>query len=120
MDEVARAYRSLKIVIGDMGEPFVEQTLRMVNKHENVYADLTIKPGSVWGVYNIVVSAYEYGVMDKLLFGSGFPYGDAGECIEALLGFNKLLGDVSLPRVPRGEIRNIIERNSLAVLGINQ
>jgi hypothetical protein len=58
--------------------------------------------------------------MNKLLFGSGFPFGNAGECMETLLGFNKLLGDTNLPTVPRGNIRNIIERDTLEVLGIKK
>jgi len=118
LDEVAGAFPGLKIVIGNMGMPFVEQTLSMAAKHENVYADLTIKPGSVWQIYNMVVAAYEHGVMDKLLFGSGFPFGNAGQCIETLLGFNKLLADTNLPTVPRGNIRSIVERDTLRLLGI--
>ena len=118
LDEVAREFSGLKIIIGNMGMPFIEQTLSMVAKHENVYADLTIKPNSVWQTYNTVVAAYERNVMDKLLFGSGFPLGNAGECIETLLGFNMLLADTNLPTVPRGSIRNIIERNTLELLGI--
>ena len=58
--------------------------------------------------------------MNKLLFGSGFPYGNAGECIETLLGFNKLLADTNLPTVRRGDIRNIIERDTLELLGIER
>jgi len=119
LDEVARAFPDLKIVIGDMGTPFIEQTLTLVAKHENVYGDLTIKPANVWQIYNTVLSAHEVGVMDKLLFGSGFPMGNPDECIEALLGFNKLLADTNLPTVPRGHIRNIIERNTLEILGID-
>ncbi len=118
LDEVARAFPELKMVIGSMGVPFVEQTLSMVSKHEHVFADLTIRPGKVWQTYNIVVAAYERDVMDKLLFGSGFPLGNAGECIETLLGFNMLLADTQLPNVPRGSIRNVIERDSLDLLGI--
>jgi hypothetical protein len=57
--------------------------------------------------------------MDKLLFGSGFPSGNAGQCIETLLGFNMLLADTNLPTVPRGSIRNVIERNTLELLGID-
>jgi len=120
LDEVAREFGALKIVIGTMGMPFVEQTLSMVAKHENVYADLTIRPSNVWQVYNMVAAAHEYGVMDKLLFGSGFPFGNAGECMEILLGFNKLLADTNLPTVPRGSIRSIIERDTLDVLGIKK
>lgn len=118
LDEVARSFPQLKIIIGTMGMPFVEQTLTMAAKHKNVYADLTIRPTRVWEVYNTIAAAYEHGVMDKLLFGSGFPFGDAKECIETLLGFNKLLADTNLPTVPRSDIQNIIERNTLEVLGI--
>ncbi|MEJ2705425.1 MAG: amidohydrolase family protein [Sedimentisphaerales bacterium] len=118
LDEVAREFPDLKVVIGNMGMPFIEQTLSMVSRHKNVYADLTIRPKNVWQTYNMVVAAYEYGVMDKLLFGSGFPTGNAGTCIETLLGFNMLLADTNLPTVPRGSIRNVVERDTLKLLGI--
>jgi predicted TIM-barrel fold metal-dependent hydrolase len=118
LDEVARESPSLKMIIGNMGMPFIEQTLSMVSRHKNVYADLTIRPKNVWQTYNMVVAAHEHGVMDKLLFGSGFPSGNAGQCIEALLGFNMLLADTNLPTVPRGSIRNIIERDTLKLLGL--
>ena len=118
LDEVAREFSALKIIIGSMGVPFVEQTFSMVAKHENVYADLTIQPSNVWQIYNMIVAAHERGVMGKLLFGSGFPFGNAGECMETLLGFNMLLADTNLPTVPRGNIRNIIERDTLKLLGI--
>ena len=118
LDEVAREFANLKIIIGNMGVPFVEQTLSIIARHKNVYADLTICPGRVWQTYNMVVAAYEHGVMDKLLFGSGFPSASAGQCIETLLGFNMLLADTNLPTVPRGSIRNIIERDTLELLGI--
>ena len=120
LDEVAREFKALKIVIGTMGIPFIEQTLSVLTKHKNVYADLTIKPSNVWQVYNIMAAAHEYGVMDKLLFGSGFPSGKAGQCIETLLSLNKVLADTNLPTVPRGSIRNIIERNTLEALGIEK
>jgi hypothetical protein len=120
LDEVARAFPRLKFVIGNMGVPFVEQTLSMVSKHENVFADLTIRPTKLWQTYNIVVAAHERNVMDKLVFGSGFPAANSEECIEALLGFNMLLADTKLPTVPRGSIRSVIERDSLDLLGIRR
>ncbi len=119
LDEVARKFPLLKIVIGSMGRPFVSQTLCMLGKHDNVYADLTIDPDRVWEVYNIVLSANEAGVMDKLLFGSGYPFAEPGNCIETLLGFNKLLAEANLPTVPREKIRQLIERDTLSLLGIN-
>ncbi len=120
LDEVARTFPRLKIIIGSMGVPFVDQTLALLNKHENVFADLTIQPGKVWQTYNIVVAAHEWGIMDKLVFGSGYPRSTAGACIETLLGFNMLLADTKLPTVPRASIRNVIERDALELLGIKR
>jgi len=118
LDQVAREFPSLKIVIGSMGVPFLSQTLCVVNKHENVYADLTVSPYKKWEVYNTVVRAHEGGVMDKLLFGSGYPLSRPDSCIETLLGFNMLLANTNLPGVPREEIRGVVERDTLAVLAI--
>lgn len=118
LDEIARTFQDLKIIIASMGFPFREQTLLMTAKHANVYADLTIRPGRTWQTYNTVVAAHEMQVMDKLLFGSGFPVGNAWECMETLLGFNMLLADTNLPTVPRGSIRSVIERDTLELLGI--
>lgn len=118
IDEVARTFDRLKIIIGRMGAPFLEQTNSLLVKHENVYADLSIHPQRVWQVYNLVMTAYEAGVMDKLLFGSGFPFADPGVCIETLLGFNKLLADTHLPQVPREKLRSVVERDALTLLGL--
>jgi hypothetical protein len=120
LDEVARTFPDLKMIVGGMGAPFVDQTFALVAKHKNVYADLTVRPSSVWQVFNTVVAANEHGVMDKLLFGSGFPLGNAGQCIETLLGFNMLFADTNLPTVPRDRIRTIVEREALELLGIGR
>lgn len=118
LDEVARTFSDLKIIIGRMGTPFLEQTNSLLLKHANVYADVSIHPQRVWEVYNLVMTAYEAGVMDKLLFGSGFPFAEPGACIETLLGFNKLLADTHLPQVPREKIRSVVERDTLTLLGL--
>jgi predicted TIM-barrel fold metal-dependent hydrolase len=120
LDGIARTFRKLKIIIGDIGLPFVEQTYSMLAKHENVYADFTVNPNRAWQTFNIVLRAFENKVMDKLLFGSGFPLGRADRCIEVLLGFNRLLSGANLPTVPRADIRDFLERDTLSVLGIKQ
>ncbi len=118
LDEIAQRFKSLKIIIGSMGLPFVSETVCMLAKHENVFGDLTINPQKVWEVYNTVLCAHEADVLGKLFFGSGLPFGKPQNCIETLLGFNRLLADTNLPTVPREKIREIIERDSLNILGI--
>lgn len=119
LDEIARTFTSLKIIIGSMGRPFVEQTVALLDKHKNVYADLTMSPNRVWQLYTTILSAHEREVTDRLLYGSGFPLGSPEAYIEALLGFNRLLAGTNLPAVPRETIRGIIERNSVELLGLN-
>ncbi|MFA5423293.1 MAG: amidohydrolase family protein [Phycisphaerae bacterium] len=119
LDEIASEFKDLKIIIGNMGHPFVYQTLAVVANHPNVYADLTVRVDRPWQLYTTVIAAYEAELLDKLLFGSGYPCGDAAASIEALLGFNKRLGDTNLPAVPRDELRKIVERDSAALLGVD-
>jgi len=57
-------------------------------------------------------------VMNKLLFGSGFPLSTARECIETLMSLNKISSGTNLPTVPRAVIRDVIERDTLGLLGI--
>ena len=120
LDEVARTFPKLKIIVGNMGFPFYDHTLCLLAKHQNVYADLSVRPGNPWQVYNIVAAAHDQQVMDKLLFGSAFPAARARDCIETLLGFNKLLGEANLPVVPRANMQAIIERETLKLLGIEK
>jgi len=117
LDEVARTFPNLKIIIGSMGMPFVDQTISMITKHPNVYADMTLSPRRTWEVFNTITLAYEREVMGKLLFGSGYPLGSPAAYIEALLGFNKLFANSSLPAIPREAIREAVERDSAALLG---
>ena len=120
LDEIARSFKDLKIIIGTMGLPFVEQALTVAAKHENVYVDLSGAAGRVWQIYNFLMSANEFGVLDNLLFGSGFPAAKVQGCMESLLGLNQLLSDTSLPVVPLSSIRGVIERDSLKTLGIER
>ena len=84
MDEVAREFPELKIVIAHLGYPWIDETVVMLGKHPNVYADVSGLLAQSWRAYDALVCAYQYGVMDKLLFGSGFPFTSAAHCIEAL------------------------------------
>jgi predicted TIM-barrel fold metal-dependent hydrolase len=57
-------------------------------------------------------------VIDKLLFGSDFPYTDAADCIEALYSINQIAQGTNLPLIPREALRGIVERDTLALLGL--
>jgi uncharacterized protein len=118
LDEVARAFPRLRIIVAQMGHPWIEETMCLLSKHENVFSDVSGMLGRRWQAYNALVLAHEYGVIDKLLFGSDFPYTSATECIESLYSINQIAQGTNLPVVPRESLRGIIERDALALLGL--
>jgi predicted TIM-barrel fold metal-dependent hydrolase len=71
-----------------------------------------------WQAYNALVSAYQAGVIEKLLFGSDFPYTSAEDCIESLYSINQLAQGTNLPVIPREALRGIVERDALNLLGL--
>jgi predicted TIM-barrel fold metal-dependent hydrolase len=118
LDEIARTFPQLRLVIAQMGQPWVEETICLLGKHQNVFADVSGLLSRPWQAYNTMVAAHQSGVIDKLLFGSDFPYTNATECIEALYSLNQLAQGTNLPVVPRENLRGIVERDALSLLGL--
>jgi len=118
VDEVAREFPSLKLIISQLGYPWMEEAVALLAKHRNVYADISGLLDYPWKAYNALLSAYQAGVMDHLLFGSNFPYATTANCIESLYGINQFSHGTALPAIPREQLRQIVERDTLHVLGI--
>jgi len=118
-DEVARSFPKLRLVIAQMGHPWVDETICLLGKHNNVYADVSGLLGRPWQAYNALVSAHQSQVIDKLLFGSDFPYTVVPDCIEALYSINQFSQGTNLPVVPRESLRGVVERDALGLLGIS-
>ena len=118
LDEIAREYPRLTIVITAMGHPWVEEGIALIGKHERVFASVAGLLRRPWQAYNALVLAHQYNVMDKVLFGSDFPYFSAPEAIKAVYRLHEVTQGTNLPAVPRETLRAMVERNTLAVLGI--
>lgn len=118
LDEVARELPQLKLVIAHLGYPWVEECIVLLGKHPNVYADISSLLHRPWQAYNALLSAFQYGIMDKLFFGSDFPYTSAAAAIESLYRINQLVTGTNLPTVPRAQLAGIVERDALGLLNL--
>ncbi len=118
-DEVARALPMLPIVISQLGHPWIDEALLLLGKHERVFADISGVASRPWQLYNALLGAASLGVMDRLLFGSGFPFETPARAIESLYTVNAFSHGTQLPSIARASIRSIVERDSLACLGID-
>ena len=119
LDEVARTFPNLRIVIAQVGHPWTPQTLLLLSKHEHVYADLSLMTQRPWELYNILLAAYQQGAIDRLLLGSDFPFLTPKQAILNIYSVNTFTQGTPLPPVPREQLRGIVERDTLACLGIH-
>jgi hypothetical protein len=118
-DEVARLHPKLRIVIGELGWPWIDECLAMLMKHQNVFAEISGVSSRPWQLYNALLGAQSLGVLDRLFFGSGFPYEQPAKAIENLYSVNAYAHGTQLPAIPRAALRSIAERDPFAVLGID-
>ena len=119
LEDVAMEYPGLKIVIAHMGHPWMEETIVLIRKQPNIYADISALYYRPWQFYNGMISACEYGCPHKLLLGSDYPFTTPGETIERLRRINAVTGNSGLPQVPSGVIEELIERDTLRLLGLS-
>jgi hypothetical protein len=98
IDAVARNFPDLKIVMAHMGHPWEGETIAVIRKQPNVYADISALYWRPKQFENSMGLAREYGVTHKLLFGSDYPFGTPADMIEAVrrVGLEELLHRDSL------------------------
>ncbi len=118
LDEVAREFPKLTMVVSGMGWPHVEECVALLAKQPRVFADVAGLVGRPWVAYNALVLAHQFEVTDKVLLASGFPALTPARAIEGLYRLHELTAGTSLPTVPREVMRGIVERDSLGLLGI--
>ena len=120
LDEVARDFPRLKIIISQVGHPWIEETLVLMSKHRNVFADLSNVVTRPWQLYSLLLSAHQQGVIDRLLLGSDFPFCTPQKAITTIYSVNTLTQGTMLPSVPREQLRSIVERDALEALGLRK
>ena len=120
LDEVARAFPELRLVLTSLGDPWIDQGLALTAKHPTVFADLSEIMRRPWPLYNALLRAYQRGVIGQIVFGSNFPFLTPEHAIVNIYSVNTLIQGTHLPSVPREQLRSIVERDTLRCLGLNE
>jgi hypothetical protein len=58
----------------------------------------------------------EYGVWNKILFGTDYPFTTVNDTIAGVRGLNNMLAGTALPRLNEDKIEQLIHRNTLPLL----
>lgn len=118
LDRVAIQFPDVKIIAAHLGHPYEPECVAVIRKHPNVYADVSALHYRPFQLYNSLILVQEYGVWDKLLFGSDYPFTTVDASIEGLRGLNGQLEGTRLPRLDEQQIEALIHRDSLSILGL--
>jgi predicted TIM-barrel fold metal-dependent hydrolase len=118
MDEIAMRFPELRIVMAHMGHPWQRETIVTIRKHPHVYADVSALFYRPWSFYEGLRLATEWGALGKLLLGSDFPIATPAETIAGLRRVNDPIAGTALPAVPLDALEELINRDSLSLLGL--
>jgi predicted TIM-barrel fold metal-dependent hydrolase len=118
LDEIAIDFPQLKMIIAHLGHPWIAETLVVIRKHPNLYSDISALHYRPWQFYNALIMAKEYGVLEKILFGSDYPFTTPEAQIQGLRNINHVTEGTNLPRLTSEEIERLIYSPTLACLGL--
>jgi predicted TIM-barrel fold metal-dependent hydrolase len=120
MDEVAIRFPELRVVMAHLGHPWQRETIVTIRKHPHLYADISALFYRPWSFYEGLRLATEWGVLDRLLFGSDFPIATPSETAAGLRAVNDPIAGTALPPVPLDAIEELIARDPLPLLGLDR
>lgn len=118
LDDIAIQFPELKMIVAHLGHPWIGETLVLIRKHPNLYSDISALHYRPWQFYNALIMAKEYGVLDKILFGSDYPFTTPEAQIEGLRNINHFTEGTNLPRLTGEEIERLIYSPTLICLGL--
>lgn len=118
VEPVALKHPGIKFILAHLGHPWEGECVVTIRKHPNVYADLSALHYRPFQLYQSLMLVQEYGVWDKILFGSDYPFTTVNASIEGLRGLNRMLEGTALPRLHVDRIEEVIHRDTLRLLGL--
>ena len=87
------------MILAHMGHPWYGDCIAVARKQPNVFCEISALFYRPWQYYNILIEAQEYKIIDKVFFGTDFPFSKVGESVDGLLNINDQVAGTKLPRV---------------------
>lgn len=117
VDEVARRHPGLTQIIAHMGHPWQRETVIILRKNRRVFSDVSAQWARPFDGYRALIRAQEWGVVDKLLFGSDFPVWTPAEAIAGLRSLAEIR-PAGLPAISTETIDWLLDGDPRPALGL--
>ena len=118
LDAVAIRHPEVRIILAHLAHPYEGECVAVIRKHPNLYADVSALYYRPFQLYQSLMLVQEYGVWDKVLFGTDYPFTTVNDTMEGLRNLNQMLEGTALPRLNEVAIEQMITRDSLSLLGL--
>lgn len=120
LDDIAIAFPDLRIIVAHMGHPWIYETVVVMRRHANVYADTSAIPSRPTVLAAALAAAKEYGVLPKVLFGSDSPMVTTQGAVDSLRAVVARMQQVAYTPVTDAELHDLLHRPSFELLGISE
>jgi predicted TIM-barrel fold metal-dependent hydrolase len=116
IDVVAKNFPKMRIVLAHLGYPRVDETLYVLRKHKNVYADISWPYGNInhpsylWLLWRDMLTALNLGVFQKLVFGTDYPGIRQKPYLDMLMSANKYAPHKDL-QIPEEKLWAMLDEN---------
>jgi predicted TIM-barrel fold metal-dependent hydrolase len=101
-----------------LGHPYEGECVVTARKHPHVYTDISALHYRPYQFYHSLMLVQEYGIWDKVLFGTDYPFTTIDATLAGLRSMNRMVEGTNLPRLNEGAIERMIYRDSLPLLGL--
>jgi predicted TIM-barrel fold metal-dependent hydrolase len=118
LEDIAIACPELRIIISHMGHPWETECVVLIRKHPHLYANVSALHYRPLRHYQAFMTALEYGVEHKLIFGSDFPSATPEQVIAGLYKVNDVVRGTSFPTFPKEAIDRMVYENWKQVLQV--
>ncbi|NOY40743.1 MAG: amidohydrolase [Planctomycetes bacterium] len=118
LDAVAIRFPDVKIILAHLGHPYEGECVAVIRKHPNLFADVSALHYRPFQLYHSLMLVQEYGVWDKVLFGTDYPFTTVNASIDGIRNLNTMLEGTNLPRLDPKQIEAMIHRDSFRLLGL--
>ncbi len=118
IEAVAIRHPEVKIILAHLGHPYEGECVAVIRKHPNVYADISALHYRPFQFYHSLMLVQEYGVWDKVLFGTDYPFTTVDATLAGLRNLNRMLDGTALPRLDETKVEALIARDTLSLLDL--
>ncbi|WP_425399003.1 amidohydrolase family protein [Aeoliella sp.] len=118
LDEVGNRFPEVRAILAHLGHPYEGECIAVIRKHPHLYADVSALYYRPWQLYNSLMLVQEYGVWDKILFGTDYPFTGVSDTMAGLRRLNDMTVGTQLPQLSEQAIEAMIYRDSLSLLGL--